>query len=195
MQAISGAGYPGVASLDIIDNVVPYISGEEPKMELEPLKMLGKVTKTSKGQFTIDPAQLLITAHCNRVAVTDGHTICLSLKLNRPASLDQIKEVLRQPVDSELSCLPSSPDRFILVHEDNKVDRPQPKLDRAEGHGMTTVVGRIRECPLLDVKFTLLTHNTIVGAAGGSILNAELAYHHDVLKLRQTDSEKKNKTQ
>lgn len=170
MQAISGAGYPGVPSLDILDNVIPYISGEEEKVESEPRKLLGRLI----GDH-IEMAPFRISAHCNRVAVRNGHTECVSVALQRQASRDEIIEALRsfQGLPQKLG-LPHAPQPPILIREE--IDRPQPRMDRLAGSvpGMATVVGRIRPCPLLDWKFVVLGHNTIRGAAGGALLNAEL---------------------
>ena len=168
MQAVSGAGYPGVASLDILGNVVPFISGEEEKMESEPQKLLGKWD----GSRFVD-AGLGISAHCNRVPVRDGHTECVSLSLKKIASVREVAEALRDfQVDDELASLPTAVrNPIVVVEEDN---RPQPRRDGDSGHGMAAVVGRIRECSLLDVKLTLLSHNLVRGAAGAAVLNAEL---------------------
>ena len=169
MQALSGAGYPGVASMDILDNVIPYISGEEPKMESEPLKILGSL----RGD-TIEPAQIIISAACNRVAVTDGHLECVSVACATPppdetAIIDAWRRF--NPL-GELG-LPFAPPAPI-IYTDNP-QRPQPRVDRDCGNGMACTVGRLRPCPILDFKFIVLSHNTIRGAAGASILNAELA--------------------
>ncbi len=170
MQAVSGAGYPGVPSLDILDNVIPYISNEEEKVESEPRKLLGRLV----GDH-VEMASFTVSAQCNRVAVRNGHTECVSVALQRRATRDEIIEVMRsfQGVPQHLR-LPHAPQPPILVRDE--VDRPQPRMDRLVGSvpGMTTVVGRIRPCPLLDWKFVLLGHNTIRGAAGGALLNAEL---------------------
>ena len=168
LQAMSGAGYPGVASLDIQGNVVPFISGEEEKMESEPQKLLGKWN----GERFVD-AGLGISAHCNRVPVIDGHLECVSLSLKKIASLGEVREALREfEVDSELASLPSALRHPIIVLDED--DRPQPRRDVNAGAGMAAVVGRVRECPLLDVKLTLLSHNLVRGAAGAALLNAEL---------------------
>jgi aspartate-semialdehyde dehydrogenase len=168
MQAISGAGYPGVPSLDILDNVVPYISGEEDKVQTEPLKILG-VLKNNSVEF----ARMKISAQCNRVHVLDGHTECVSIRLRRKASLQEVRHALSSFTgDPQRMNLPFAPEHPILVTDDD--DRPQPRRDRSAGKGMTVVVGRVRPCELLDYKFTLLVHNTIRGAAGAAILNAEL---------------------
>ena len=168
MQALSGAGYPGVPSMDIIDNVVPYIKGEEEKVELEPRKMLGCI----EGDAIV-PADFAVSAHTNRVAVSDGHMVCLSVKLDRKASLNQVVDALRSYQAPEISRdLPSAPDPVIVVRDE--ADRPQPRLDRLAGKGMATVVGRVRPDPVFDYKMVVLSHNTIRGAAGGSVYNAEL---------------------
>jgi len=168
MQALSGAGYPGVPSLDILDNVIPYIAGEERKLEREPLKLLGRL----EGE-AVREAEMIIGAQCHRVATREGHLEAVSVKLGQEASREEVVEALRGfrgPLQ-DLG-LPSAPARPIVVREE--VDRPQPRLDRDEGGGMSVVVGRVRECPVLDYKFVLLGHNTIRGAAGAAIVNAEL---------------------
>ena len=168
MQALSGAGYPGVPSLDILDNVIPYIGGEEGKVETEPLKILGRL----EGE-AIKEAEITISAQCHRVATREGHLEAVSLKLGREASCEEVVEALRDFLGPLHDMgLPSAPERPIVVREEN--DRPQPRLDRDEGGGMSVVVGRVRECPVLDYKFVLLGHNTIRGAAGAAVLNAEL---------------------
>lgn len=168
MQAISGAGYPGVASLDILDNVIPYIDGEEDKIEWESRKMLGELC-----DGIVEPADFTVSAHANRVAVSDGHMVCLSAEFGGPVSVEGAGEVLRDYQAPEASRdLPSAPRPPILVRDED--DRPQPRLDRLAGKGMTTVVGRLRPDPLLDLKMVVLSHNTIRGAAGGSVYNAEL---------------------
>jgi aspartate-semialdehyde dehydrogenase len=176
MQAISGAGYPGVASLDILGNVVPFIRNEEEKMQEEVNKLLGTLTPTS-----ITPHQAKVSAHCNRVAVVDGHTECVSLKLRKPATYEQILQVWHefQPLHGKGSLsanaglhLPSAP--LFPVEYAPEPARPQPRLDLMRGNGMATTTGRLRPCSLFDWKFTLLSHNTIRGAAGAAILNAEI---------------------
>jgi len=168
LQAVSGAGYPGVPSMDIHANVVPFISGEEEKMESEPQKLLGKWD----GARFID-AGLGLSAHCNRVPVLDGHLECVSLSLKKVASLDEVREALRNfEVAADLAALPTAVGHPITVLDDD--DRPQPRRDVNAGNGMAAVVGRVRECPLLDVKLTLLSHNLVRGAAGAALLNAEL---------------------
>ncbi|KAJ2855393.1 aspartate-semialdehyde dehydrogenase [Coemansia erecta] len=174
MQAISGAGYPGVASLDILDNVVPLISGEEPKMEAEVLKILGGVAPDASVCAPL--RDLRVSATCNRVPVIDGHTECVSLEFaGQPPSTDEIKQCLREYTceAQRIGCF-SAPAQVINVAEEE--DRPQPRLDRNAGAGMSVTVGRIRPCSIFHVKFTLLVHNTVLGAAGASILNAEYAY-------------------
>ena len=168
LQAISGAGYPGVASMDIIDNVLPYISGEEEKVEEEPQKILG-----SLAGGTIQPAPFLVSAQCNRVPVQDGHLESVRVKLRQPAPLEEVKAVLRgfRGLPQELN-LPTAPTHPILVREE--VDRPQPRLDREAEKGMATVVGRIARDTIFDYKLTLISHNTVRGAAGAALLNAEL---------------------
>ncbi|GAB4483872.1 MAG: aspartate-semialdehyde dehydrogenase [Anaerolineales bacterium] len=168
LQALSGAGYPGVSSLDIIDNVIPNIGGEEEKVEWEPRKMLGKL-----GVQGVELADLRLSAHTNRVAVTDGHTVCVSVELAQAATPQEAAQVFaayQAPLAARN--LPSAPRPVIVVR--SEADRPQPRLDRLTGGGMTTLVGRIRPDALLHLKFVVLSHNTIRGAAGGSIYNAEL---------------------
>lgn len=168
MQAVSGAGYPGVASMDIHANVIPFISGEEEKMESEPQKLLGKWD----GARFID-AGLGLSAHCNRVPVLEGHLECISVSLKKIASLKEVREVLRNfEVSAELASLPSAVRHPVVVLDGE--DRPQPRRDVHAGNGMAAVVGRVRECPLLDIKLTLLSHNLVRGAAGAALLNAEL---------------------
>jgi aspartate-semialdehyde dehydrogenase len=182
MQAVSGAGYPGVPSLDAIGNVVPFISGEEEKMETEPNKLLGKWD----GNRFID-AGLGISAHCNRVPVVDGHTECVSVRLKKTATIAEVREALRQfEVSEELASLPTAVKHPVVVHDSD--DRPQPRKDVNAGHGMVAVVGRVRECPLLDVKLTLLSHNLVRGAAGAALLNAELLASRGFLKSRQAEA-------
>ncbi len=171
MQAVSGAGYPGVASLDILGNIVPYIGGEEEeKIQTEPLKILGQC---NNGR--VDFSKIRISASVNRVPVLDGHLASVSVKLRKTTSVDEVKNTLRRftGVPQELR-LPHAPDRPIIVHEE--INRPQPRLDIHLDKGMAVSVGRIRPCSVLDYKFTCLVHNTIRGAAGAAILNAELLY-------------------
>ncbi len=168
LQAVSGAGYPGVPSLDMIDNIVPYIGSEEEKMETEAMKMLGA---WNGGSF--QDADFVLSAHCNRVPVRDGHTECASVKLGRDASPEEVIEAFEsfRGLPQELG-LPSAPKRPIVVRREE--NRPQPALDRDTERGMASVVGRVRPCPVLGIKYVLLGHNTIRGAAGAGILNAEL---------------------
>jgi aspartate-semialdehyde dehydrogenase len=173
MQAVSGAGYPGVPSMDILGNVVPYIGSEEEKMEAETLKLLGK-SKLETGRWTITPLAARMSASCNRVSVEDGHTEAVSIKLARPATREQILEAWAGFRPLANLHLPSAPEQPIEFAPQD--DRPQPRLDRNRGRGMTVTVGRLRPCGLLDWKFTLLSHNTIRGAAGAAILNAELLH-------------------
>lgn len=177
LQALSGAGYPGISSLDIMDNVIPNVGngGEEEKVEWEPRKMLGKFNKEK-----IDLADIKFSAHTNRVAVIDGHTVCASVELATQADPKDAEAVLRAYVGPESAReLPSSPRPVIEVRDE--ADRPQPRLDRMNGKGMTTVVGRVRKDPILDLKFVVLSHNTIRGAAGASIYNAELLVNENLL--------------
>ena len=181
LQALSGAGYPGVSSLDIIDNVIPNIGGEEEKVEWEPRKMLGKFTETlAPPRASVELADIKFSAHTNRVAVIDGHIVCVSVELARPTDPETAEAILRA-YTAPLSAreLPSSPRPVISVKKE--ADRPQPRLDRLTGKGMTTVVGRVRRDPILDLKFVVLSHNTIRGAAGGSIYNAELLVNEGLL--------------
>lgn len=183
LQAVSGAGYPGVPSMDIHANVVPFISGEEEKMEIEPQKLLGKWD----GVRVVD-AGLGLSAHCNRVPVLDGHLECVSLSLKKIASLEEVREALRSfEVSAELASLPSAVRHPVVVLDEE--NRPQPRRDVNAGNGMAAVVGRVRECPLLDVKLTLLSHNLVRGAAGAALLNAELLAARGFLKSRVAEGE------
>jgi aspartate-semialdehyde dehydrogenase len=174
LQALSGAGYPGVPSLDIIDNVVPFIGGEEAKVESEPLKILGSL---NDGQFV--PADLTISASCTRVHVHDGHLESVSVGLSKKASPDDLIAAWTEFDPLKGQGLPSAPSPSIIYRKED--DRPQPRRDRDEGQGMTCVVGRLRRCPILDYKFFVLSHNTIRGAAGAAILNAEYLYKKNLL--------------
>ncbi len=167
MQAVSGAGYPGVASLDILGNVIPFIKNEEEKLQEEVVKLLGTLDDNH-----VEMLDARLTAHCNRVAVEDGHTECVSIKLRKPATYEEILAAWAefQPLNGQH--LPSAPDQ--PVEYDTAIDRPQPRLDRMRGKGMASTVGRLRPCSLLDWKFVVLSHNTIRGAAGAAILNAEV---------------------
>lgn len=168
MQALSGAGYPGVASLDIIDNVIPFISGEEEKMESEAQKILGKFD----GE-TIKQANFQVSASCNRVNVKDGHLESVFVKLENEPSLAEIESAFTSfRGEPQKLKLPSAPEKPIIVrHEKN---RPQPRYDRDAGAGQSVVVGRLRKDPIMSIKYTCLSHNTVRGAAGGGILSAEL---------------------
>lgn len=170
MQALSGAGYPGVPSLDMLDNVIPYIRGEEDKMIQEPLKLLG-VFSSHEGRIL--PADIAISPSCNRVATRDGHLEVVSVELERKAAVEELVEAWQgfQSLPHQLGC-PSAVDPTIIVRREP--DRPQTAMDRDAGQGMAITVGRVRPCQVLDYKFVALSHNTIRGAAGGSILNAEL---------------------
>jgi aspartate-semialdehyde dehydrogenase len=175
MQAVSGAGYPGVASLDILGNVVPYIAKEEEKLEAETKKLLGELHNGA-----VKDADFKISAQCNRVAVEDGHTESVSIKLKKPAKADEILDAWRsfRALPQEIS-LPTAPEQPVIYH--CAIDRPQPRLDLNLGRGMSATVGRLRPCNLLDWKFTVLSHNTIRGAAGAALLNAELLKHEGYL--------------
>jgi aspartate-semialdehyde dehydrogenase len=168
MQAVSGAGYPGVASLDILGNVIPYIAKEEEKMEEETKKLLGQLNSNH-----VQDAGFSMTAHCNRVAVEDGHTESVSVKLKQKADIEAVLASIRdfKSKPYELGC-PLAPERPLVY--DAAPDRPQPRFDLDRGGGMTVSVGRLRPCGVLDYKFTVLSHNTIRGAAGAALLNAEL---------------------
>jgi aspartate-semialdehyde dehydrogenase len=168
LQAISGAGYPGIPSLDILDNVIPYIGGEESKIESEPLKILG-----AYQEGKIVPYPMHLSAQCTRVAVADGHLAVVSVKLKKRANREEIVSAWNSfSSEPQQLDLPTAPKNPIVYLEDEKY--PQPKLHRNLEKGMTVSIGRLRECPLFDWKFILLSHNTIRGAAGCAILNAEL---------------------
>lgn len=168
LQALSGAGYPGVASLDIIDNVLPFIGGEEEKIETETVKILGRFSDSK-----IDPAPMAVSAQCNRVNVADGHMAAVRVKFARKPSLDDLRDALTsfRSLPQELGLYSAPPTPIVIRDEEN---RPQPKLDRDAGKGMTITVGRIKPDSVLDYRFVALSHNTIRGAAGAAILNAEL---------------------
>lgn len=177
LQAVSGAGYPGVASLDIMDNVIPYIANEEEKSEREPLKMWGHIQDNC-----IAAAQnIAIAAHCNRVPVLDGHLACVSVQFEQKPDKQEILNIWKNfhalPQQLQLPSAPQHP--IIYLHES---DRPQPRQDRNAGNGMSISVGRLRDCPLFDYRFVALSHNTIRGAAGGGILNAELLVQQGYLE-------------
>jgi aspartate-semialdehyde dehydrogenase len=168
MQAVSGAGYPGVASLDILGNVIPYIASEEEKMQEETQKLLGKL-----NGFRVDPAPFAMSASCNRVAVEDGHTESISIRMKKKPSAEEIiaqwNNFRAEPQELKLPSAPAQPIVYMSAP-----DRPQPRFDCDLGNGMATSVGRLRKCGVLDWKFTVLSHNTIRGAAGAALLNAEL---------------------
>ncbi|HZI62015.1 MAG TPA: aspartate-semialdehyde dehydrogenase [Pyrinomonadaceae bacterium] len=168
LQALSGAGYPGVASLDIIDNVLPFIGGEEEKIETETVKILGRFNESK-----IDPAPMAVSAQCHRVNVADGHMAAVRVKFARKPSLNDVRNALTSfrslPQELGLHSAPAEP--IVIRDEEN---RPQPKLDRDAGKGMTITAGRIKPDTVLDYRFVVLSHNTIRGAAGAAILNAEL---------------------
>ncbi len=175
MQAISGAGYPGVASMDIVGNVIPFIGGEEEKMQQETQKILGEFRDDH-----IEPLAAKVSAHCNRVPVVDGHTVTVSVEFSsKPTEAD-----MRHAFDifkglPQERGLPSAPPRPVIYLEE--ADRPQPRKDAGRGRGMTTCVGRLRACPVLDYKFVALSHNTVRGAAGAAVLNAELMLSQGML--------------
>jgi aspartate-semialdehyde dehydrogenase len=164
MQAISGAGYPGVSSMDIADNVLPYIAGEEPKVEIEAQKILGKLIDGS-----VMHADFAVSAQCFRVDVIDGHTASVRVNLNETATLEEVVEAMKSFPSLDLQ---SSPETFISVVDEPS--RPQPRLDRDNGKGMTITVGRVFPDNVFDYRFVALSHNTVRGAAGSAILNAEL---------------------
>jgi len=174
MQAVSGAGYPGVPSWDIIDNLVPYIGGEEEKSEMEPLKIFGSINQEG---VLVNATEPKIGVHCNRVPVSDGHTACVSLEFGaKKPSIEEVKKIWAEfkalPQEEHF---PSAPERPIIVREE--ADRPQPKKDRDADKAMAITVGRIRPCTVFDLRFVGLSHNTVRGAAGGGILSAELLKH------------------
>jgi aspartate-semialdehyde dehydrogenase len=167
MQAASGAGYPGVPSLDILGNVVPFIKNEEEKLEAETRRLLGKLENSQ-----VTPLDAKVSAHCNRVAVEDGHTESVSIELASKPSREEILAAWREFQPLKGQNLPTAPEQPVEFNPAE--DRPQPRLDRMRGRGMAATVGRLRPCSLLDWKFTVLSHNTIRGAAGAALLNAEL---------------------
>ena len=168
LQALSGAGLPGVAAIDILDNIIPFIDGEEDKIASEPRKMLGMFS-----QDEVELAPLVISAHSNRVAVSDGHIVCLTIEFRNPVTPSEAQYALESYQAPEVSRdLPSAPQPVMIIRDEP--DRPQPRLDRIAGKGMTTVVGRLRDDPIWHLKMVVLSHNTVRGAAGGSLYNAEL---------------------
>ncbi len=178
MQAVSGAGYPGVASLDIMGNVVPFIKNEEEKLEEEVGKLLGQL---AGGRVALLDAK--VSAHCNRVAVEDGHTECVSIQLKTKATRAEILAAWAEFAPLSGQRLPSAPEQ--PVEYDASPDRPQPRLDKMRGRGMAATVGRLRECNLLDWKFVVLSHNTIRGAAGAAVLNAEVLARLGKLEFKE----------
>ena len=175
MQAISGAGYPGVASMDINANVIPFIGGEEEKVQQETRKILGDF----RGDH-VEPLAARVSAHCNRVPVVDGHTITVSVGLSAKPSEQELIAALRgfTGVPQERQ-LPSAPAQPVIYMEER--DRPQPRRDAGRERGMAVFVGRLRPCPVFDYKFVALGHNTIRGAAGAAVLNAELMHSEGLL--------------
>ncbi|MFH1641421.1 MAG: aspartate-semialdehyde dehydrogenase [Nanoarchaeota archaeon] len=171
LQSVSGAGHPGVSSFDILDNIVPYIGGEEEKSEREPQKILGKI----EGNKITYNESFQISAHCNRVPTIDGHMACISVEFEKKPTVDEILNTWKEfkGVPQELD-LPMAPKQPIIYREEP--DRPQTRLDRDSDKGMACVCGRLRDCNIFHYRFTALSHNTIRGAAGGGILNAELLY-------------------
>jgi aspartate-semialdehyde dehydrogenase len=182
LQALSGAGYPGVPSLDILDNIIPYIQGEESKIESESLKVLGTYSEDH-----ITPYPMKLSAQSNRIPISNGHLACISVKLKREASEDEIisswKTFQGEPQKLQLPMAPKNPLYYF-----EKENYPQPKLHRDFDKGMAVSIGRLRKCPLLDWKFILLSHNTIRGAAGGAILNAELMVKKGMLSPNQKET-------
>jgi aspartate-semialdehyde dehydrogenase len=176
MQALSGAGYPGVASLDIIDNVIPFIGGEEAKMEIEPRKILGEISGDK-----INYTEIKISAQCNRVAVVHGHLECVQVKLKKKTSIEEIKNVWKNfSSEPQKLNLPTAPKNPIHYFEEEKY--PQPRIHRDLDKGMAVSIGRLREDSLFDYKFVILSHNTVRGAAGGAVLCAELMTAKNYLK-------------
>jgi len=180
-QAISGAGYPGVASLDILDNMIPYVSGDEQKLETETLRMLGAYSNDH-----VDWLKSAVSASCNRVPVVDGHLVNVSIELSEKPGLDEIIDTWKNfTAPDVVANLPSAPEHPLYYLP--QIDRPQTRRDRNAGNGMSTSIGRLRECPILGYKFVALSHNTIRGAAGCSILNAELLAVKGYLKAFQPE--------
>jgi aspartate-semialdehyde dehydrogenase len=178
MQAASGAGYPGVPSLDLLGNVIPFIAGEEEKIERELGKILGGI-----ADGVVRPAAIAVSAHCHRVPTVEGHLEAVSLELERAATAEEAMEVLTG-FRGEVAALglPSAPARPIVVRRE--ADRPQPRLDRDEGDGMSVVVGRVRPCGVFTLRMSVLSHNTVRGAAGATVLNAELLAARGLLPRR-----------
>lgn len=168
LQALSGAGYPGVPSLDAVGNVIPYIGGEEEKLAMEPRKILGALNGNA-----VEPADLTLSAQCTRVPVRTGHLACVSVRFREEVGASAVRRALQRfEAPAATLDLPSRPDAFVQVLEAS--DAPQPQRHAKAGDGMTVSVGRVQDCPVNDVKFVLLSHNTVRGAAGGALLNAEL---------------------
>ncbi len=169
LQAVSGAGLPGISSYEIMDNVIPWIASEEEKLEIETGKILGRVDGGA-----IDPARIVVSAQCNRVPVVDGHTLCISVSLKSEPEPEEVREAWRsfRGEPQELG-LPSAPELPTVYLGDD--EPPQTRIHRDLGQGMTVPIGRLRECPVLDFRFVALSHNTLRGAAGGAVLAAELA--------------------
>ena len=181
MQALSGAGYPGVASLDALGNVVPHIGGEEDKVEAETAKLLGRFEE-GPGADTgrVEPAPIQVSAMCHRVAVVDGHSEAVSVRLRGAPGPDAVREALATwRAEPQLRSLPTAPKRPVVLH--TAEDRPQPRLDVERDLGMAVHVGRIRVCPILGIKLFVLGHNLERGAAGASVLNAELCHARGML--------------
>jgi len=176
MQAISGAGYPGIPSADILANVYPYIPGEEEKVELEPRLLLGQIKDGQKQPHPMD-----MSAHVNRVPVFDGHTASISVRFKQAPSVDEVYQALEAyQAPQRAQGLPSSPDKLFVLHR--QPGRPQPRIDIYAEDGMAVSVGQVRECPIFDIKMTTVVHNTLRGAASGSILNAELLVKEGLVK-------------
>jgi aspartate-semialdehyde dehydrogenase len=175
MQAVSGAGYPGVPSMDILGNVVPFIGGEEEKMQQETQKIMGEFA----GDH-IKPLAAKVSAHCNRVAVIDGHTVTVSVELSAQPSDADLRDAFETfralPQERNLPSAPARPVQYLP-----EADRPQPRKDAERDRGMVTFVGRLRPCPVFDWKFVALGHNTVRGAAGAAVLNAELMQSEGLL--------------
>lgn len=178
LQAASGAGYPGVASMSLLDNIIPFINNEEEKLETEPQKILGRVR-----EGLLDPAPVQLSAQVNRVPVVDGHMESVSVKFRQKAGMADVAAALADYVsEPQRFDLPTAPERPVVVRTER--DRPQTRLDRMTSGGMAVVVGRIRRCPLLDVRFSLLSHNTVRGAAGAALLNAEWLVKNGLIRHR-----------
>jgi aspartate-semialdehyde dehydrogenase len=182
LQAVSGAGYPGVPSLDVVDNVIPFIDGEEPKMESETRKILGRSTNSG-----FENAPFPVSAQCHRVNVADGHMVAVRVKLAKRASIEEVREALAtyRSVPQELN-LHTAPQFPVIVRSEK--DRPQPRLDRGAGAGMSVTVGRLQPDTVFDYRFVVLGHNTIRGAAGAAILNAELLQSRGLLSAKSAQN-------